>query len=94
MLIATREINVSFNNQMYKQLDGVAIGRPLGSALANIFVGFQESRLFDNTAKPGVFFRYVENTLIIFGSKLNCGHFQEKRNFLHSAPNPKFTVEK
>ena len=79
---------------MYKQLDRVAIGRPLGLALANIFVGFQESRLFDNTAKPGIFFQYVEDTLIIFGSRLNCDHLQEKLNLLHSAPNPKFTVEK
>ena len=28
---------------------------PLGPALANIFVGFHESRLFDNTAKLGVY---------------------------------------
>ena len=34
---------------MYKQLDGVAMGSPLGTALASIFVDFLESRLFDNT---------------------------------------------
>ena len=32
---------------MRKQIDGVAMGSPLGPALANIFVGFYES-------KPGV----------------------------------------
>ena len=54
MLIATRGVKCSFNNQVYKQLDGVAIGSLLCLALANIFVGFNESRFFDITAKPGV----------------------------------------
>ena len=36
MLIATRGVEFSFSNQMYKQLDGVAMGSPLGPALLNI----------------------------------------------------------
>ena len=43
-------VEFSFNNQMYKQLDGVTMGIPLGPALSDVFVGFHESRLFDNTA--------------------------------------------
>ena len=45
-----------------------AMGSPLGPALANIFVGSHESRLFDNTTKPAVYFRYVDVPLISFGS--------------------------
>ena len=92
MLIATQGVEFSFENQMYKQLDGVAMGSPLGSALANIFVGFHESRLFDNTAKPGVYFRYMEGNFVIFDSELDCDHLQEKRILLR--PVLKFTVEK
>ena len=92
MLIATRGVEFSFNNQMYKQLDGVAMGSPLGPALANIFVGFHESRIFDNTVKPGVYFRFVDDTFAIFGSELDCDHFKGKLNLLH--PALKFTVEK
>ena len=92
MLIATRGVELSFNNQMYKQLDGVAMGSPLGPALANIFVGFQESRLFDNTVKTGVYFRFVEDTFAIFGSELDCDHFKGKLTLLH--PALKLTVEK
>ena len=91
MLIATSEVEFSFNNQMYNPLDCVAMGSPLGPALANIFVGFHESRLFDNTAKPGVYFRYVNDSFIIFGSQLDCNHFQEELNLLH--PALKFTAE-
>ena len=39
MNIATISAEFSFNNVMYEQLDGVAMGSPLGHALANIFVG-------------------------------------------------------
>ena len=92
MLIATRGVEFSFNNQMYKQLDGVAMGSPLSPALANIFVGFHESRLFDNTVKPGVYFRFVDDTFAIFGSELDCDHFKGKLNLLH--PALKFTVER
>ena len=36
--IATKESFFTFNNKYYKQLDGVAMGFPLGPALANIFM--------------------------------------------------------
>ena len=53
---------------------------------------FHESRLFDNTAKPGVYFRYVDDSFVIFGSELDCDHVQEKLNLLH--PALEFTIEK
>ena len=44
------------------------MGSPLGPALAKIFMGFHESRLFHNAVKPGIYFRYVDDTFVIFGS--------------------------
>ena len=92
MLIATRGVEFSFNNQMYKQLAGVAMGSPLGPAIVSIFVGFHESRLFNNTVKPGVYFRFVGDAFAIFGSELDCDYFKGKLNILHPALNS--TVEK
>ena len=64
METATRSVEFSF--EMYQQKDDVPMGSPLGPALANIFVGFHEERLFDYDQKPGVYFRYVEDTYTIF----------------------------
>ena len=68
------------------------MGSPLGPALANIFVGFHDSRRFDNTTQPGVYLQYVDDCFVIFGSQQDCDHSQEKWNLLH--PALKFTVEK
>ena len=38
MKSATSSVEFSFNNAMYKQTDGVTMGSPLGTTLANIFV--------------------------------------------------------
>ena len=46
MKSATSGVEFSFNDIMYKQTDGVAVGSPLGPALVNIFVGFYEEKLF------------------------------------------------
>ena len=38
MQMATSGVEFSFNNTMYQQTDGIAIGSTLGSVLANIFL--------------------------------------------------------
>ena len=38
MQTATSSVEFSFNDSMYRQTDDVAMGSPLGPALANIFV--------------------------------------------------------
>ena len=42
--IAIKETFFMFNNKYYKQVDGVAMGSPLGPALANIFMCSFESK--------------------------------------------------
>ena len=45
MQTATSSVEFSFNNIMHRQIDGVAMGSPLGPSLANIFVGYYEALL-------------------------------------------------
>jgi len=42
--MATKETNFIFNDKIYNQIDGVAMGSPLASVLANIFMRHLEEK--------------------------------------------------
>ena len=44
---ATKSIEFSFDNIMYLQIDGFAMGSPLDSSLANVFVGSYKQLHFE-----------------------------------------------
>ena len=89
---ATSSVEFSFNSTVYKQTDGVAMGSPLGPALANIFVRYYEEKLFSQTQKPPTYFRFVDDTFAIFDHEAEADEFLTKLNCLH--PSLKFTFEK
>ena len=89
---AASSVEFSFNNIMYKQTDGVAMGSPLGPALANIFAGYYEEKLFSQTQKPPTYFRYVGDTFAIFNHEAEANEFLTKLNCRY--PSFKFTFEK
>ena len=92
MKSATSSVEFSFNNTMYKQTDEVAMGSPLVPALANIFVGYYEEKLFSQTQKPPTYFRYVDDTFAVFDHEAEADEFLTKLNCLH--PSLRFTFEK
>ena len=66
---------------IYIYIYGNSMGRPLQAAWTNIFVGFQETRLFKITNLPLFYKQYVNDTLMIFSSR--C--FFNTVNQLHPA---------
>ena len=92
MKSAISSVEFNFNNTMYKQTDRVAMGSPLGPALAIIFVGYYQEKLFSQTQKPRTYFRYVDDTFAIFDHEAEASGFLTKLNCLH--PSFKFTFEK
>ena len=89
---ATSSVEFSLNNTMYKQTDGVAMGSPLGPALANILVGYYEEKLFYSTQKLFIYFGYVDDKFAIFDHKTKVDEFLTILNGLH--PSLRFTFEK
>ena len=67
------------------------MGYPLAPVLANIFMGFHESKWLNeyNLSKPKFYLRYVDDILAAFDNE------QDSLNFLNNKhPNIKFTIEK
>ena len=70
------------------------MGSPLGPALANIFMGFYESKWLDEyiLSKPNFYLRYVDEILAAFDNEEDSLNFLDFLNKRH--PNIKFTIEK
>ena len=72
MTAATSWVEFSFNKIMFLQIDGVANGSPLGPALANIFVGHYENKLFASNSKSFLYQRYVDDIFSILTTETQC----------------------
>ena len=63
LLICTKEMHFNFNGRIYQQIDGVAMGSPLGPVIANIFMSELEQTLVPTLSEDVSFWtRYVDDT--------------------------------
>ena len=70
------------------------MGTPLAPVLANIFMGFNQSKWLNeyNLNKPKFYLRYVDDTLAAFDNEQYSLNFLDFLNNRHL--NIKFTIEK
>ena len=60
MKMATSEVQFSFNNIIYSQTDGVAMGSPLVPTLANIFMGHLEYNVVPSLSSQIFYIIYID----------------------------------
>ena len=94
LTIIMSESLVLFDGECCKQIDGVAMGSPLGPTFSNIFLSYHEQIWLKNCPcefKPVIYKRYVDDTFLLFRSKDHIEKFRCYLNCQH--PNIKFTYE-
>ena len=80
-----------FNGQLYMQVDGVAMGSPLGPLMANVFLYHLEEKLKLDDMVPEFYKRFVDDTLSKMPNTIAATEFLARLNNLH--PNLSFTME-
>ena len=92
--LAVLDTDFLFDGKHYKQIDGVAMGSPLGPVLANIFMCFLEDTMISqcpSSFRPVFYRRYVDDTFLLFRNKYTAEQFLEFANTIHD--NIDFTIE-
>ena len=94
LTLATTESFILFNGAYYQQIDGVAMGSPLGPTLANIFLGHNEVKWLTACPaefKPLYYRRYVDDIFLLFSEASQIDLFMNYMNKQHR--NMNFTSE-
>ena len=93
IFLATQGIFM-FSDRLYKQIDGVTMGHPLGPTLANFFLGHLEEKTFaqNSSTAPKLYLRYIDDVYAIFDDNNFCTSFLFILNSQHK--DIKFTVKK
>ena len=92
--MATKGSYFILNGLLYKQIDGIAIGSPLGPSLANAFLSYHEKNWLNSCLqgfKPVFYRRYVDDIFVLFKSNDYLKYFQDFLNPCHI--NMSFSME-
>ena len=83
-----------FAGKLYKQIDGIGMGLPLGPTFANVFMCHHENIWLDECPadfRPVFYKRYIDDTFLLFRHPSHSDLFLDYLNNKH--PNIKFTCE-
>ena len=89
--IATKNQLFQFEGNLYEQVDGVAMGSPLGPPMANAFMCNIEKQLETENKMPAFYKRYVDDTLSAMPDFETASEFLTTLNNSH--PSINFTME-
>ena len=94
-LQATSQTHFLFDGTFYDQIDGVAMGSPLGPTLANLFMGHHEKNWIDQFPRDKgtlIFYRrYIDDIFAVFNTSDEANEFLKYLNSKHGSI--KFTCE-
>ena len=92
--LTSRENVILLDQKYYSQIDGVAMGSPLGPTLTNIFLCYHETTWLKNCPKcfrPIYYKRYVDAIFVLFEKLEQVSRFVKYMNNRHK--NIKFSFE-
>ena len=75
LLLCTKNVQFTFNGQIFRQVDGVAMGSPLGPILADIFLSSLENKLDGVIQDTYLYVRYMMTPFFFVGIRIkqnNC----------------------
>ena len=91
MDLSINSVSFSFNDTMYRQVNGISMGSPLCPKLDNSFVGFYELLLSYRYPESYIYLRYVDDTFACFSLRNEALLFFHCLNNLY--PSLTFTME-
>ena len=92
--LAVLDTHFIFDKKLYKQVEGMAMGSPLGPTFANIFMCYLEEQLIEQCPaayKPTFYRRYVDDTFVLFRDQSHADLFLNFINGIH--PNIRFSMD-
>ena len=94
LIVCTQESHFQFDGKYYDQIDGVAMGSPLGPLFANAFMSNFENKHMEKLHELGVvtLWRFVDDVFATVGSEEQVQSIVDYLNKQH--PNIKFTFER
>jgi len=94
LIVVTKDSVFTFDNRLYTQIDGVAMGSPIGPSYANAFLCYHERKWLQDCPlefKPLFYKRYIDDTFLVFKHPSHIQLFLSYLNDQHR--NIKFTCE-